>query len=227
MRPNSKKDEIIAIDMTLDLTNPKWHQYKKYVSKRRQESVDRFVHIEDKIRCLYAALLVRKKCMELSGISLEEQHFVISKGGKPCLSDSDLFFNLSHSGDRVFACFAGSEIGVDVEKVKDAPFYVMKNVFHDAEIAYVESADNPITKNERFFEVWTCKEAFGKWKGNGIIYDLPTLNTKSQTMSAHLKTWFREGYCYSVYMDDICHLTIIRESNESVESFYQLYCSIS
>ncbi len=216
-----KKNEVIAIELTLDLENPKWSQYKRFVSASRQESIDRYFRLEDKIRCLYAALLVRKECMELTKIPLKEQHFVLSEGGKPALRDCDLFFNISHSGERVFACFSGSEIGVDVEEVKDAPFYVMKNVFHEAEIEYVENSNNPDTKNSRFFEIWTCKEAFGKWKGDGIIYDTKCLNTQSPAPSDHYKTYFREGYCYSVYMNKEYHLTQIQETNESLEHFFQ------
>ena len=224
MLPIDTKHEIMAIDLNLNLTDPNWNQYTRFVSKRRQEAIGRFLHIEDKIRCLYAALLVQKKCTELAGIPLKKQFFQISEGGKPRLTDCNLLFNVSHSGDRVFACFAYDEIGVDVEELGDAPFYVMKNVFHEAEIAYVESADDAKSKNERFYEVWTCKEAFGKCKGDGIIYDLKTLNTRSEPLSDHLTTWFREGYCYSVYMDDDYHLTLIPETNESIEHFYKAQC---
>ncbi len=92
--------------------------------------------------------------------------------GKPSLADNTtgIQFNLSHSGDlAVIAVARGSEVGVDVEQIReDLPLEEMaENYFEPEEIWEIRTLRGP-EKAWKFFEIWTKKEALLKAGGIGI-----------------------------------------------------------
>ena len=89
----------------------------------------------------------------------------IKKGphGKPYFPGTDIHFNISHSGDYKVLAIAETPVGVDIEKVRKADLRVA-NRFAQTEKDYVLEKDN----NYRFFEIWTKKEAYLKYKGTGL-----------------------------------------------------------
>lgn len=87
---------------------------------------------------------------------------------KPFLrTHSNLFFNVSHSEDFAIIVISNSEVGIDVEYIsKDFEYTeLFTDVFHDDEIAVIQSADD---KKLAFYTFWTRKEAFVKALGKGI-----------------------------------------------------------
>ena len=52
---------------------------------------------------------------------------------------------------------------------KTPPVY---RILSDPERAWVEAGESPAEQDRRFAAVWTCKEAWGKALGVGILYDL-------------------------------------------------------
>jgi phosphopantetheinyl transferase len=52
---------------------------------------------------------------------------------------------------------------------KTPPVY---RILSDPERAWVEAGETPAEQDRRFTAVWTCKEAWGKALGVGILYDL-------------------------------------------------------
>lgn len=97
-----------------------------------------------------------------------------SKYKKPYLNNSNLNFNVSHSGNYIVYAFCESaRIGIDIEKIKsDIDFLdIAKNYFTRNE--YIE-----ISKNKgaamaiTFYRCWTRKEACIKAIGQGLYYDL-------------------------------------------------------
>ena len=86
---------------------------------------------------------------------------------KPELADAAVpRYNVSHSGDWVLIGIADSEIGVDVEFInKNFEFGdVMPNIFTPDEISYVNQGD----ALERFYALWTRKEALTKATAQGL-----------------------------------------------------------
>lgn len=137
------------------------------LSESRREKISSMKYLEGKRQSLGAGLLL---AYGLRRLGLEEKSARIIYGGnkKPYLADrEDLFFNLSHSGTLVMAAFAGSEVGCDVEQVKQANFRVARRFFAPEEQAYLESCATEAEKNETFFRLWTLKEAFLKVTGEG------------------------------------------------------------
>lgn len=104
----------------------------------------------------------------------EAVSFVVSGQGKPRLAvdaKAALAFNLSHAGDwGVCAVTAGSEVGIDVERVDRTLDYqpLAARFFSPAE--NVRLAACPSVRGRReFFRIWTRKEAWLKGKGGGFL----------------------------------------------------------
>lgn len=97
---------------------------------------------------------------------------IISKNryGKPYFKNNEnIKFNISHC-DGLIACAIGTtEIGVDVENIRNFDEYVLKRVCNMKEIDETyKSSDS----NKTFFKYWTMKESLGKALGVGLIYPL-------------------------------------------------------
>jgi 4'-phosphopantetheinyl transferase len=99
--------------------------------------------------------------------------FTYGPHGKPELAgglQEQLSFNVSHSGGLVvFAVANGFEVGVDIEEIHPvSDLEATASIFLSPdELAEFEAlpADG---KLERFFTVWTCKEAVSKAIGSGF-----------------------------------------------------------
>jgi len=108
-------------------------------------------------------------------LSSRPERLVFSYGphGKPELAgglEAGLSFNVSHSGGlAVFAIANGFEVGVDIEEIHPVnDLEASASIFLSSdELAEFEAL--PIDgKLERFFTVWTCKEAILKAFGSGF-----------------------------------------------------------
>jgi 4'-phosphopantetheinyl transferase len=108
-------------------------------------------------------------------LDLEPRAISIGVGaeGKPEVSRSDRpgwpHFNVSHSGSRaVIAVSGSSEVGVDVEVVRELDWRdVAQRFFSPGEIVAVETTD-PTRQLDAFFDCWVRKEAYVKGLGVGL-----------------------------------------------------------
>jgi 4'-phosphopantetheinyl transferase len=97
--------------------------------------------------------------------------FAYGEHGKPRLaSDENLSFNLSHAGCwGLLGIVSGTEIGVDVEKMKPRLEFekIADRFFSPAEVKSLEQY-SPARSRRGFFRIWTRKEAFLKGQGFGF-----------------------------------------------------------
>lgn len=84
--------------------------------------------------------------------------------GKPYFADSELFFSVSHSGSY-WACAVGNgELGIDLQRYQACHVErIAKRFFHPREAAWIDGKGQ-----EGFFLVWTAKESYVKFTGEGI-----------------------------------------------------------
>lgn len=75
---------------------------------------------------------------------------IVLKNRKPYFLDSKIFFSITHSNDIILAAFETSNIGVDVEYMKERDYKALLE-------RYGENINNP-TK-EQFYKFWTKEEA--------------------------------------------------------------------
>ncbi|MEG1528849.1 MAG: hypothetical protein RR405_00720 [Clostridia bacterium] len=84
----------------------------------------------------------------------KEVEIVRENGKKPRFLNDVAYFNLSHSHGVVVVGISHTEIGVDIEKVREIDFEKFK---------FLEATDE-----QDFFEKWTEKESWLKLTGEGI-----------------------------------------------------------
>lgn len=93
-----------------------------------------------------------------------------SRFGKPYLADEPLHFNVSHSGERALIGVSRLPLGIDVELADDRAMQLdnlIGLIAHPAErAAYQRLAHGH--RAERFFGLWTRKEAYVKAIGTGL-----------------------------------------------------------
>ncbi len=117
---------------------------------------------------------------------------VKTEKGKPYFKNiPDLFFSISHTDGLTVIAVGNSEVGVDVEKLRMADLRITRR-FLKQEADYITAADS----DKRFFEVWTKKEAYLKYKGTGLSGGLDSVNVFDCTHS--IKTFYFEDYVISV-----------------------------
>ncbi|MCD8048728.1 MAG: 4'-phosphopantetheinyl transferase superfamily protein [Clostridia bacterium] len=92
----------------------------------------------------------------------ERESFVFERGehGKPYVKGESIYFSLSHSGDVLICAVGRSEVGADVEK--------MREIKRSERIAARCFAGEKISDERDFFKHWTRKEAFLKYTGEGF-----------------------------------------------------------
>lgn len=177
----------------------------EHISPQRREKVLRYRRIPDRRLSLYAALTVRMGLSRLSGLPASQLAFDCPSGKKPvCLTLPSWDFSLSHTEGAILCCIAGCQkegkvrcekvdcekaackkmrcekvscekVGCDIEGLAPAPLEIMPRIFHPEEIAYIQKG-SPADQNQRFFQLWTRKEAYVKQLGTGITDDLNRLN---------------------------------------------------
>lgn len=149
-----------------------------YMQPERQKRVSEIKNIEQKKCTLAGEWLVRNTLSEITGMAPNE--FVIyadEKGKLHSQNTPELFFNISHSRNTVVIAVSDVEVGIDVEKIRPVSIKLAKRVCAQKELLYVFGhipTDEDYTANpkpdvlERFFDIWTIKEAYFKCIGTGI-----------------------------------------------------------
>lgn len=95
--------------------------------------------------------------------------------GKPYLLNSDLEFNLSHSGEQlVVAVSTKGPVGVDVELTQKNHEFddIVYRFFAEQEQREYQLYKTEESRRQAFYRAWTRKEAYLKATGLGLSYPL-------------------------------------------------------
>ena len=152
--------------------------YEK-LSVSRKEHIDRFRRPEDRNRSLAGQILAETLLQEHYGIrdSLER-----ITSGQPFFPHCDVHVSISHC-DQLVACALSREpVGIDIERIRPINLKMCRHVCREEEKAYLLSGkeyEEEVCEDpeilQRFFEIWTAKEAYFKKCGTGIT-DLRSVN---------------------------------------------------
>lgn len=87
--------------------------------------------------------------------------------GKPVFKErTDLYFNISHTVNIVVVVMARKPIGIDIDGNRNFSDRMIDKFYSKKEAQWVYG--NELRKSDRFFNIWTMKEAFSKMRGDGI-----------------------------------------------------------
>ena len=161
-----------------DLVDAEYNKWYSMMSEDKQRRVDRFRFTDDKKRTVAGEMLARKAIAEWCGVTPESITFGIKEHGKPYAKDLAVEFNISHSGDMVVCAIDDKPVGIDIEQIHPIDLTVAKRICTDEELLYLfghTPTDDDFTYTTdteiltRFFELWTAKEAYGKYLGSGVV----------------------------------------------------------
>lgn len=185
------------------LDAPLYEKWYSLLSPQKKHKVDSFHFEEDKQRLVFADMLAKLALAEYTGCQAEQVHFAVSPNGKPYATALPAEFNVSHSGELVVCAVDSGSVGIDVEKIRPIPAKLVYRVCSDAECAYVlgnapADAQNMLTDRlilERFYQIWTAKEAYTKYTGTGIATDLRQISVRDKQIQTAV---------YGQYVISIC-----------------------
>ncbi len=156
-------------------------RYRAVLSKDEIQKVDRYRFEKDRHLCLVTRALLRYLLSEYTGRDPGSFSFRTNEYGKPSLvsdpSGQDIRFNLSHSSGMVVCGLTlGHDIGVDVESPdRNVDLAISRRFFSEHEANQVDSCPKS-RKTERFFDIWTLKEAYIKARGKGLSIPLDSFS---------------------------------------------------
>ncbi|MGP3590616.1 4'-phosphopantetheinyl transferase AcpT [Vagococcus sp. WN89Y] len=141
---------------------------------------------------LAGRMLLAQACDPLPEICYGEQ-------GKPMFAnDTPLWFNISHSGDRIALLLSDEgEVGCDIEMIRprDNWLTIANAVFSQGEHQEIEQ-QQPEQQLTAFWRIWTRKEAIIKQRG-GSAWQIVSVDS-SNTPHLNISHYQLDGLCLSV-----------------------------
>ncbi len=178
-------------------------------SDERQKKINAFRFRKDKNLCLGASVLIDAG-LEKYGLREKEMAYGIRENQKPYFIDTpEIYFNISHSEAMAAVAFSDAEIGIDIEKIKDADIKIAKRFFAEDEYKYLEKFEEKERRSREFYRLWTLKESFMKVTGLGMKLPLNqfcirinkngvSVNYDKVDRDYCFYEYFTGGYCISV-----------------------------
>ncbi len=143
--------------------------FEKMSDDRKKETLA-LVSENKRKQKIAADMLCRQMLANADGINPENIIFGKASNGKPYARNSDFRFSISHCGNLVICAVSKKEIGIDIEKIRDIRLKAAEKFASKNELEYIGNIP------ERFFEIWTLKEAFFKCKGTGLGADIKNVS---------------------------------------------------
>lgn len=155
-------------------------EYEKWFSLMTEEKQERVSKYKDATRrkCSVAGeKLVKEYIGKALDIAPENLRILADENGKPYIPDRPVHFNISHCENMLVYAFSVEEIGIDIERIRSISLNILKRFFSRDEQEYVlghkpTQDDFQKCENdeilERFYRIFTLKEAICKKSGIGI-----------------------------------------------------------
>ncbi|MBR2715076.1 MAG: 4'-phosphopantetheinyl transferase superfamily protein [Ruminococcus sp.] len=164
-----------------DLSEKEYIRYYSFMNDEKKNRVDHLSKKSDKIRLVVGDMMARKAVSKWCAVREESIKFEKGPHGKPYAKNLKAEFNISHSHDMVVCAVSDKPVGIDIEKIRPINLSVAKRICTEDELLYLfgftpENTDFTHCENyevlERFFRLWTAKEAFVKHSGEGLSIGL-------------------------------------------------------
>ncbi|GAA0731487.1 hypothetical protein GCM10009430_43780 [Aquimarina litoralis] len=168
-----KENESYLLHYSFDkqFDKSQWTYYLDFLPVSFQKEVLRYRRWQDRYNCLLGKLMVYAGFYLFNAHKIEFKNFLKDSYGKPFIKNSNLNFNISHSGNTVVCIFSHQDIGIDIEEIQHIEYTLFENVFSDQEMQKIEQYGV-----SKFYEYWTKKEAIIKAIGKGM--SIPLLDIK-------------------------------------------------
>lgn len=149
-----------------------FHALEGIISEERYKKMQRYYFEADKIRSLFAEVLLRYALKKHYGLEGADIQFDTNEYGKPSLKkNKNIYFNVSHSGDWILCAISSKPVGVDVEQIKEKNIDIAERFYAEEEYQTLLKSKNA---SELFFVYWTLKESYVKAEGKGMSISFST-----------------------------------------------------
>ena len=154
-------------------------QWPAGIGPVQRARIERLARESDRHRAQASEVLMRRVLSSHMGISEGEIIVERDQFSKPFLPGADIFFNLSHSADRVVCAVDTAPLGVDLERIRSIPEMkeIVKRYFSTEEQLTLDSCAEP-DRLDCFFKLWTLKESFVKATGKGLSIPLNSFSVR-------------------------------------------------
>lgn len=198
-----------------------WDYYEEHFDElvdklypQRKDSVLRLKRRKPAIVSLAAGIMLQDVVLDECGLLSQDINVETNDNGKPHIKGyEDFHYNISHSGERIVLAYGNCPVGIDIERIGETDLKVARRCFDECENEYIQKGRflneyvDDASVNQRFFTVWTMKEAYLKYKGTGISVPLNSfqVNPKCDSVKEDtvlLKHFVDDGYLISVCVDN-------------------------
>lgn len=229
--------KIFYMDISCDCSNEQSQAFYKILPKERQKRIDKLHREEAVQKKVLAGIFMQYGLSRVTGMPIRNICYSYGKQGKPELdwmnisrqadlhhgrmtdvlpvrdsgSVERLDFNLSHSGKYVVLAVGDKPVGVDVERLRNNRQNIAKRCFHKKEYEDIMALKSQESRDRRFLEYWTMKEAYVKRSGDGLRIPLNSFCVKrsgegvsSVENTGCPKVWFATGFVEEDYAVSVC-----------------------
>ncbi len=160
-----------------NLTDAEYEKWFSLMTEEKQETVNRYKDLTRKKCSVAGEMLVKNHIGNALNLAPESLMIITDENGKPFIENCPVYFNISHCENILALGFSDEEIGIDIEKIRPISFSILKRFFSEKEREYILgkalNEDNSESYNtpeilERFYRIYTLKEAICKKSGIGI-----------------------------------------------------------
>ncbi len=148
------------------------YQLLQLLPPANQQRFSLYTNVRSKIQSIAGEVLARyaSGCFESAPFNTSD--IIIGKNGKPSFITNDsLHFNISHSGNYIVCAVCNSDIGIDVERVRNVNLRIAERYFSSHELTDLMNLE-PDERMDYFIRLWTIKESYLKALGTGLTMKL-------------------------------------------------------
>lgn len=214
--------KVYAVNILDEIAEEHYKNLLSYVSPEKQARIQKFRFQEDAKRSLYGDLLTRYLICTNLGINNDQIKFITNQYGKPYLKGFSQFdFNISHSGDWVVCAVSDKGIGIDVEQIKPVNLHIAKRFFSKTE--YIDLTAKPVSLQEDYFyNLWTLKESYIKYKGKGLSMPLDSFAFVIHEDKIELTSQDRDKLYFKLNFLDHAHKAALCSERECTGVFIEM-----
>jgi 4'-phosphopantetheinyl transferase len=152
------------------LSEERWHYYISQVPPGIRNKIFCYHRWQDRHACLFGKMLLSEG-LKLYGYNPESlNHLSYTAFGRPYINNSNIDFNISHSGQYVVCAITEQgKIGIDVEKIKQIDLSGFERYMTPKEWEEIHQSETPY---HAFYSYWTKKESVLKAYGYGLSVPL-------------------------------------------------------
>lgn len=205
---------LYILELNNNFDNSYFDRYSFLLSDERLQKCHSMKFDICKKITMFSELLIRKVSSTMLGIRPIDITIDIALYGKPTIKNDKSFnFNISHTKNIIIMGVSNSEIGVDIEKNIEYDFGIIEKCFTKNESIFIS---NHKSKSEAFYEIWTRKESYLKYRGIGLSLPLISFDTTMLPINNMLKTININDYIISICSSNIGDINIIHVHENKV-----------